>query len=239
MSTSLEFARVLALRLQHSSVCGLAALATASTAFAGPVWELDYTDDAKDTATTAQVITASTLTQINGKLTGSALVGDSDFVDMYLLLVDKPAIVSFSTAGGASGGYANFDSQLFLFRADGDLQNPKALAALANRNANPQTDGAFIGNQSSDGNFKIDVPGLYFIAIAGVGAQPIGKNSAALWPNLGSLEVGFGGLLPHVTWGQQGATGEYSIRVTGVTGVPAPGALALLGLAGLVGRRRR
>jgi MYXO-CTERM domain-containing protein len=42
-----------------------------------------------------------------------------------------------------------------------------------------------------------------------------------------------------VTWGQQGATGEYSIRVTGVTGVPAPGALALLGLAGLVGRRRR
>jgi MYXO-CTERM domain-containing protein len=215
------------------------ALATASVAFAGPVWELDYTDDAKDTASTAQAITASTLTQINGKLTGTALVGDSDFVDMYLVKVFQPSIVSFSTAGGAFGGYANFDSQLFLFRADGDIQNPKALAALANRNASPENEGAFIGNESTDGSFKIDAPGLYFIAIAGVGAQPIGKNSNALWPNLGSLEVGFGGLLPHVTWGQQGATGEYSIRVTGVTGVPTPGALALLGLAGLVGRRRR
>ncbi len=124
-------------------------------------------------------------------------------------------------------------------RADGTIDNPKALAALANRNVSPQNNGAFIGNQSSDGNFKIDVPGLYFIAITGVGAQPIGKQNATLWPNLGAFEVGFGALAQHVTWGSQGATGEYSIRVTGITGVPAPGALALLGLCGLVGRRRR
>ena len=242
MKTSTALACAHAHRLvsfRHSFAAAAVALGAASTAVAGPVWELDYTDDAKDTASTAQVITASTVGQINGRLTGTALTGDADYVDMYLVFVDTPSILGISTAGSQGGGFANFDSQLFLFRADGTIDNPKALAALANRNVNPENNGAFIGNQSSDGNFKIDVPGLYFIAITGVGAQPIGKQNATLWPNLGAFEVGFGALAPHVTWGSQGATGEYSIRVTGITGVPAPGALALLGLCGLVGRRRR
>lgn len=222
----------------------LAALAS-STALAGPIWEGDLEEDAKQTPGTAQVVTTDGSVQmIKGQLTGTAFQGGSDFIDMYLVRITSPTSLLISTAGGQFGGGAQFDSQLFLFRAQqGQTGGFLAQGIFANNDASEENTGAFLNNSANDGSqFTITETGLYFIAITNKNVVAIGQNQEPIWPGLNVPGLrSFGGLAPFQIWGGTPSpdVGQYEIRLTGVSGVPAPGALALLGLAGLPSRRRR
>ena len=222
----------------------LCAAGVASCALAGPTWDLDYTDDAKDGAGTAQVITAplAPIISIHGTLTGSALVG-SDFVDMYMFEITHQTTLSISCAGGLLGGEANFDAQLFLFKRKGNSGNVRALALKGNNDAAAGNWGARIGDELDPNADYITLSrGWYYIAITGVGMEAFAETGNIIWPDLGTPgqtvsgnENGLGG------WNGQGVTGDYVIRLHAVSGgmLPSPGAMALLGLAGLVRRRNR
>lgn len=211
-------------------------VAVATSASAGPVWDLDLVDDARDSAITAQRIDAGPLTRIVGRLSATGLTGGPDLVDMYMLEIDRPSLLEFSTAGGAGG--ASFDTQLFLFRSFGNPANPFARALLGNDDAAPGNSGSRLGQTANDGSdFILLTPGTYFLAISGAGTDPIGADGL-LWTGLAPGVVGYGNERTLTGWQGTGATGDYTILVSGATGVPAP-ATALVALAGFVGRSRR
>jgi hypothetical protein len=214
-----------------------------STALAGPVWDIDLEDDAKQTASDAQIITTlHTTTSIIGRLGGFGLVG-ADFVDMYQVTITAQTLLSISTAGGALGGNASFDSQLFVFkRKGGNGNNVRALGLKANNDAAIGNFGSRIGEEldpSSD--YTLLSPGTYYIAIAGVGTNPVDEFGNLIWSDLGAAGLTTSGNETSLgDWAGQGAVGEYTIRLQMSSNfVPAPGALAVLACAGLVGRRRR
>lgn len=227
-------------------VAAAAAAVTASAALAGPTWDVDYTDDAKQTALDAQIISHPLQPYINiyGHLTGSALVGNGDYVDMYQIQILSQTLVSISTAGGALGGSADFDSQLFIFkRKGGSGNNVRAVAMRGNNDAAPGILGSRIGDElDSNSQYTLLAPGFYYLAITGLGMDAIADNGQLIWPDLGGAGDTVGGNDSYLhDWAGQGATGDYHIRLhaLGSNAAPAPGALGLLGLAGLVGRRRR
>lgn len=226
----------------------LLALSSVSVAQAvGPSWEGDLIDDAKGTANTAQpVSTGGPVTAITGTLGTYPLAGGGyDVVDMYLIRLENPGLLSISTAGGAFGGSAAFDSQLFLFRADGSPDDKKAIGLLANNDSDDGNTGALIGPAATDGSgFVVSSPGLYFIAITAFGTNPFTTGGLPIWGDLNVPgEVRFGNFAELAGWNPTGQVqgGAYTIRITGFSGnaVPAPGALALLGLGGLAGRGKR
>jgi MYXO-CTERM domain-containing protein len=230
---------------RFSSILTIPSLALATSAFAGPIWEGDLEDDAKQTPGTAQTVTTDGSVQmIKGQLTGTAFQGGGDYIDMYLVKITAPTSLLISTAGGQFGGGAQFDSQLFLFRAQqGQTGGFLAQGIFANNDASADNVGAFLTNSANDGSqFTITETGLYFIAITNKSVTAIGDNQEPIWPGLDVPGLrSFGGLTPFQAWGGTPSpdVGQYEIRLTGVSGVPAPGALALLGLAGLATRRRR
>lgn len=211
------------------------AFATAS-AWAGPDWDLDLQEDAGNNLAGAQPITIPGQVQkIRGVLAGFAFNGgEGDFQDVYLFQITTPVLFQIDLTGEGAVG---FDSCLWLFSYEG-----KPL--LGNNDAAPGEVGSLLGPESNDGPFVtlIDKPGLYYLAISGFASQPLGFNGEFLFPQsvftpgniTGGLDGRFNG-----TWSDQGAVGNYDITVTGVGGVPGPGAIALLGVAGLAGRRRR
>ncbi|MBI1303118.1 MAG: hypothetical protein GC172_04960 [Phycisphaera sp.] len=236
----------------HALRCNLLALPVAlatlaaGTAHAGPTWDVDYNDDAKATPATAQAITLTgPVLNIAGNLTGVGFDGEPDFVDMYLVDIRTPTLLRLSTAGGDLGGDASFDTQLFLFRRVGNADAPRALGLLANDNAAAGLVGSWLGNSANDGSgFSLVTPGFYYIAIAGLGVSAVGESGESIFTGLSTPgAIVFGGEKELADWAGQGATGSYSIRVEAVSGVPAPGAIALLGalLAAPVrtGRSRR
>jgi len=221
------------------------ASALATPALAGPTWDVDYTDDARQTASTAQIIThgLSPFINIYGRLSGSGFVG-SDFVDMYQIQITQQTLVSISTAGGDLGGEANFDTQLFIFkRKGGNGNNPRAVALRANNDAAANNHGSRIGDEyDPSANYTLLSPGFYYLAITGVGMQAIDEGGYSIWPDLSDAGFTVGGNERFLgDWSGEGAVGEYHIRLHAIGGnqVPAPGALALLGVAGLIRRRRR
>lgn len=223
----------------------LAALVTGA-ALAGPTWDVDYNDDAKATPATAQAITINgPVLNIAGNLTGVGFDGEADFVDMYLVDIRTPTLLRLSTAGGDLGGDASFDTQLFLFRRVGNPNDPRALGLLANNDAAPGLVGSWLGNSANDGSgFSLVTPGFYYIAIAGAGVDAVGETGESIFTGLGTPgAVVFGGEKDLADWAGQGATGTYSIRVESVSGVPAPGAIAVLGMLlaapARMGRSRR
>jgi len=222
-----------------AGVCG-------SIAVAGPTWDVDYTDDAGQTALASQVITHGLSPYINiyGRLSGYGFIG-SDFVDMYQIHISTQTLVSISTAGGDLGGDADFDTQLFLFkRKGGNGNNPRAVSLRANNDAAADNFGSRIGDESnSASSYTLLAPGYYYLAVAGVGTTAVDDFGGDIWPNLSSPGVTVGGNERFLgDWSGQGAVGTYHIRLHAIGGggaVPAPGAVALLGLAGLVRRRTR
>jgi len=226
-----------------ASLASVLALGSSAHAF-GPSWEEDLINDAKGLANTAQLIsTGSAVTTITGTLGNYPLFGgEADVVDMYLIRLSNPGVLKISTAGGALGGSSTFDSQLFLFRADGVIGDLKALALLANNDAGDDTAGGFIGPAANDGSgFVVSSPGLYFIAITAFGTNPFTSAGDSIWGPLGSGQIAFGQNRELVGWATPGQAqgGSYTIRVDGFEGVPSPGAVALFALAGLNRRRRR
>lgn len=223
----------------------LVPLSLGGIAFAGPDWDQDLQTDANQTAATAQVITAppSPILSITGRLNGYGVAG-GDFVDMYQFELGSDLLLSISTAGGNLGGYANFDSQLFLFRKKGgNGSNPRASALKGNDNAWAGARGSRIGEiESIASNAVFLKKGVYYIAITGFGSAAYADDGSFIWPQLGTPGATMNGndrLLNN--WTGQGAVGEYMIRIQSLSGaaIPAPGALALLGLGALATHRRR
>lgn len=219
----------------------LSTCALAGHALAGPVWELDYTDDAGELAGSAQVITSSLAPMINiyGRLSTGFVT--SDFVDMYQIEITAPTMVSISTAG-SGGGSSTFDSQLFIFKRKGNGNNVRALAMRANNDASSADHGSRIGDENDPNtDYTVLSRGFYYLAITGVGTTAVG-NSGVIWSDLSTPGLTVSGNEHALTgWSGQGEVGEYHIRLLAVGGgaAPAPGAIALLGLAGLIKRRRR
>ncbi len=222
---------------------GIAASLIASAALAGPSWDLDNTSDAKQSAQDAQAVTTGgSVLNISGSLSGIPLLGEVDLVDMYLVYINAPMTFYMSTAGGQFGGSANFDSQLFLFSAQNNPTGMSAGALLANHLAAAGSSGSFVGSASSDGSYRLDSAGFYYLAISAFGTNPYASNNELLWGALtdpGVVAYGQGTELAY--WQNAGNVqgGAYTIHLNGVTGVPAPGACALLGLCGLLRSRRR
>ena len=216
-----------------------------SVAAAGPVWDIDYTNDARQTAGTAQVITSSLSPYINifGRLGGYGFVG-SDFVDMYQIQISSQTLVSISTAGGSLGGDADFNTQLFIFRRKGgNGNNVRAAALRANNDAALGNLGSRIGDEyDPNSDYTLLSPGYYYLAIAGYGTMAVNDGGGLIWSGLDNPGATVSGNEQFLgDWAGQGEIGEYHIRLQAVSGnaAPTPGAVALLGLAGIIRRRRR
>jgi len=220
----------------------MAALCLGSAAVAGPTWDVDYNDDAGQTALSAQAITInSPIINIFGRLTGYGFTG-TDLVDMYAFEVVSPAMYAISTAGGSLGGEADFDTQLFLFRKKGgNGNNQRAVALKANNDAANGVVGSRIGEGAPNSNFVYLSRGIYFLAITGSGMDAVSNLDSSIWEDLGNFGETVSGEEHELSdWQGSGAVGEYTIRLQVVQGfVPAPGAIAALGLAAIAPRRRR
>jgi hypothetical protein len=226
----------------QTSLASIVALSFATVALAGPTWDVDYNDDAGQTALSAQVITInSPIINIFGRLTGYGLTG-TDLVDMYAFEVENASFYTISTAGGALGGDADFDTQLFLFRKKGgNGGNQRAVALKANDNASVGAMGSRIGEGAANSNVVYLNRGVYFVAITGSGMDAISSVDGSIWENFGDFGETVNGYERELSeWQGSGAVGEYTIRLQVVQGfVPAPGAAAVLGLTALSSRRRR
>ncbi len=222
-----------------SALCGVA-----SITLAGPDWDEGTQGDAGSTASTAQVITTTgTVNTVRGSL-GQNLLG-GDFQDMYVIYVASPTSFSVSTLA-ADGGSASFNPMLYAFRYEGFGANAQAIAMLGNNIAMPGMVGARLGPNANDSSgVRLTEPGYYAIAISGYASRPTNAFGDTLFGanifGAGNLVGPADGLSNIVLagWDSDGQTGEYVMHLSGITGVPAPGAVALLGLAGLIGRRRR
>jgi hypothetical protein len=150
-------------------------------------------------------------------------------VDLFQIRITDVAGFSASTIGGAG-----FDTQLFLFAADGtgitENDDSGGLQSLIN------SDG-LLGSGAT--------AGIYYLALTSFNNQPIdgdglGMFGFSTWPGSGDQRMPstMGSL---VSWDGSGfEEGDYSIRLTGAEySVPAPASLALLGLGGLAAARRR
>ena len=219
-------------------------IALCGSALAGPIWDGDSLEDAKQSPQDAQAIaTEGTVLMIKGSL-GSSGFMSTDTVDMYRLTITDPAILKFSTAGGNFGGDAEFDSQIFLFQAVQDISGQWiAKALLSNNDISDTNTGSFIGNAANDGSgFVLQQAGIYFVAIAQRGITALNPNGEIVWQGINQPGlIPFGNFETFGSWGGDGigVGGQYEMRVSGVAGtIPAPGAAALLGLVGLFGRRQ-
>jgi MYXO-CTERM domain-containing protein len=209
-----------------------AALAVSSSALAGPDWDVDLAKDAGSTLQSSQVITFGGPVQtIAGRLRGTAVL-EPDFHDVYKLVITSPGDFIIDLTGGV-----NFDACLWLFDENG-------IPLLGNNDAGFGNTAPKLTNTSNGGaSVSITSPGIYFLAISGFSAQPLSFGEP-LWPsdvfNPGIVAGSFATKSQWAgEWSGEGAIGDYVMTVSGVAGVPAPGAIALLGAAGLIGRRRR
>ncbi len=222
----------------------IALATTSSVALCGPDWDEGAHGDAGSTASTAQVITtAGTVNTVRGSLTANLLGGD--YQDMYVIYVASPTSFSVSTLT-ADGGSATFNPMLYAFRYEGFGETAHASAMLGNNIAMAGVVGARLGPIANDNSgVRLTEAGYYAIAISGFSSRPTNAFGESLF---GSNIFGAGNLvgpadglnnLGLAGWDSDGQTGEYLLHLSGITGVPAPGAIALLGLAGLISRRRR
>lgn len=199
------------------------ALAVAGSASAD-VWV--EVGDAGDLPATAQIPTGNNpLTAIIGTVVGP---GEPD---MYCIQIDDPAAFSATTVGGAV-----FDTQLFLFRADGSGEYTN-------------DDDAADGLQSTlpaGHAFGPQTPGLYYLAISGFNNDPLDAGGALIFPNTfpGVFDAFDGD--PVVSWSGGGGTGDYTIFLTGANFcqvVPEPASLVIWGIGAMAtagfGLRRR
>jgi MYXO-CTERM domain-containing protein len=243
--TSMFFNHRATSRAVRAFAGGTAIAVCAGTSLAGPDWDLDLDEDANQTAMTAQRITAGAtpILSITGRLSGYGLAG-GDFVDMYEIEIGSTTVLTISTAGGDLGGFANFDTQLFLFRRKGgNGNNVRAAALKGNDNAAQGNFGSRIGENENPGSNSVLLrKGVYFLAIAGVGSHAFGDEGQALWGDLGIPGATVSGNDVFLdNWTDGGAVGQYTIRLQSVSGgmIPTPGALAVFALGALASRRRR
>jgi len=164
------------------------------------------------------------LSTING-----ALGVESD-IDLYGIRITDTANFSASVVGGAT-----FDTQLFLFAADG--------TGLAE---NDDSQGTLQSTINSDSLIATgSTAGIYYLAIGSFNNQPLDTDGQGMfgfdvYPGSGDQRTPTSSLAL-ASWDDSGfGSGDYTITLRGAEfAIPAPGALALLGLGGLVAARRR
>ena len=153
---------------------------------------------------------------LDGEGGGFAARGaEGDYQDLWLIYIDNPAEFSASTVPGS--GSATFDSRLFLFRPDG--------RGLLYANDSQGTLQTFLGNEATTGDLKLDKPGIYCLGIAGNPVEartalnepmfPPANGDQTAAPTAAGLSSPVTGWDPFV-----GGTGEYVIRLNGVSGIP-------------------
>ena len=213
---------------RYLAVAAVAALgATASHA------SLIYNEvgDAGEVIASAQsILGTGALDAIQGSLQTSS---PSDYADLFAIYLTSGQTFSATTTM-SSLSYNNFDTALFLFDGAG-------FGLLAN-----DDDG---GPQSTLSGFVPSYSGLYYLAIAGAGYDPISAGGS-IFPSMifgGQFgPTGPGGAQPLSGW--QSITSEwdaYEIVLTGASyvtaSVPEPSSSLLVGsaLAAVVVTRRR
>ena len=226
-----------ALLTRRSLVSAAALLLTPLTAHAATYAE---TTDAGDLPATAQVVSGpagTSLTAVSGTLTLTNGVSEAD---MYKIYVSSPSTFSASTTGFVPGSNS-FDSQLFLFDANG-------LGVVGN------DDSPAGGSQSSipAGNGFVKTAGLYYLLITGSSRNPA-STGGIIFPSFvdgttdatgvyGPTGPG-GGRAINGYDGNSNEGGNYSIALAGaqvVATTPEPACLTAV-FAGtlLAGRRCR
>jgi hypothetical protein len=154
--------------------------------------------DAGDLPETAQSTGSGPLSAIRGYL-------DPNDVDMYAIYIVDPADFSATTVGGAT-----WDTQLFLFDADG-----KGVVA--------EDDTGGLQSTINNANGCIPGPGLYYLAITRFNKDPLGCNGGGLWStNDNNCPNGTESTSRVASWtSSTGAAGAYTIFLTGVEGATA------------------
>ena len=231
----------------HDAVA-LTATATAS----GPKWT-EMGDAGSLPAGSQTTMGIGTIGFINGGLGMPALFGGIDFEDMFLINIVDPTNFRATTDPNdpeLAMAFANFDTQLWLFRPTADPPDAFALGFLGNDD-HPDVPGShhsLLIPVPTDMSPPLEEAGLYYIAISRFNNDP-DSAGGEIFDQVSPTEIsgpdGPGGMmmLPISGWtGDQGKfDGAYRISLRGVefAEIPAPGALSLLVLASLSMRRRR
>ncbi|GIV08295.1 MAG: hypothetical protein KatS3mg020_0819 [Fimbriimonadales bacterium] len=154
--------------------------------------------DAGDLPETAQSTGSDVISVIRGQL-------GTDDVDMYAIYIDNPAAFSATTVGGAT-----FDTQLWLFDADGK-------GVVANDDSG--------GLQSRIDNTAgcITAPGVYYLAISRYARNAAGCEGSGIWSSrTNNCPEGPESTSRVAGWFNNAAAGgEYRIFLTGVRGAAA------------------
>ena len=212
------------LSLMTGGLC-LASLHAGSTML-GPDWDEDTNGErdagnTKGTAMEVKLATTTQVTSITGKLKGEgsgnlASLQEPDYQDVYAVAITDPSFFEIRTI---SPGFSEFNSSLFVFDAEG-----KPL--LANRVVELGTTGARVGEVSTNGKFKIDEPGLIYIAVSGRASVPLDEdgNIQFAFTNDPTDVVGPAGpnTSPLAGWTTPDPTeiGSYVIRLQAVGPIP-------------------
>lgn len=150
-------------------------------------------------------------------------------VDLYQIFIHRPALFNASTVD-----FTTADTQLFLFDLNGN--------GVTHNDDNVMPG---IGLQSRITGLFVTAPGIYYLAITQYNNDPLNPANALIWNNTPFRSErrpdGPGAPGPLDSWTTSGIGGafSYTIELSGVLFIPAPGAMALLGLGGLFAMRRR
>lgn len=125
------------------------------------------TDDAGETLSTAQVIPSEPLPleSISGTLAGDA--------DLFQIFLTGGQTFSATTVGGA-----NFDTQLFLFNADG-----------FGVYFNDDSSGTQQSTLPASSQFTPTTSGIYYLAVSGFDYNPVNEDGVDIFPNLTDFPV--------------------------------------------------
>lgn len=220
----------------HAAAACAVGLSLGAGAHAGPEWM--ETGDAGNLPASAQApVGGTTLAKISGELEGAVPRGGSagDFQDMYEIVIKD--VDAFSAVVTADTGGPTFDTQLWLFDATG-----RGVLGNNDSSISPVAGGSGFESMATDAtNARVMGPGRYFLAISGLGSVPLDGLGNPIFDFASATEVSGpdGSPMPIAGWSGPGATGVYTITLTGASFVPSPGAAGLFMVAGAAGLRRR
>lgn len=162
-----------------------------------------------------------------------------DIEDMYQFRIVDPINFSART-DGVDGSFAEFDSELWLFRIDGN----NAFGLLGNDDVHPTCQPGFVCGGSlirppatDDTGQMIPGPGDYLLAISRKNSKPLSAGGL-IFNQADPTEIsgpdGPGGPFPHQAWtGSDHPGGNYLIVLTGAEGYPLVPATSTWGMMAL------